>query len=1180
PPRGFKYWAFISYSHGDKKRGLWRDKTWGDWVINKLETYRTPLMLVGKTGREGPVPRRLFPIFRDREELPGAANLGDNINEALRNSLYLIVICSPRAAASRWVNEEVRYFKSLGREGKLLCLIVDGEPNAGDRPDSGQLECFPPAVRFHVEPDGQLTTQRTEPIAADARPQGDGLANAKLKMVAGLLGVDYDALRQRDRRRRRLRQFQWGILITVAIGLGLNWWLEPGIVELNFRPPSLPSGLQVRIDDRSHDIASNRPLITLPAGRHNFQIEAPDHESLSFMLDLDRRQKIDKLVELHHYQGILSAESTPAGSTIEINELRYGSPIPNLPLDTGAYNLQAWAGGCFEVQRQIKISRGQKTKADFWLEKGVQWLYSSPAIQSGLAILPDFKVKGKPVIAHNELDRIIFISTDDGSVITTIRTPAGNTRTFNQIDLGGNIGQVIVSGFDAETNGPNLMVIKAVNSPKVLWSWSGPVTDFERSDSLAIVALPNPEGVADLAVAGRDGHIYILDGQTGRQRGEIVFSNTPVRHPPSMTPWTNAGRTYLAGFSNPGDPSTLTAGPTDLVAAMVDLKNNKLLWQKNLGQGQNGIWAMLKKEGPLQLIQWDNQKWQLLDGATGTPHSGGSLPGSVFSGPLLMDMERNDQLNLVFQFTDPELPMRAVNSGDGSMIWQGPSQTSTRYQARGPNNSNLRAPNGELIVLLNNALAALDPRTGKVAWKVEGNPRGVMVGDWLGDGKGQIFVTMLNRGLLCVDGSGRILWTLRMDQDVEPWALLPPSYGVGRRDILIHRHAASIGLVHGPRFLWQANASGPLQATPVVATGDDGRPLLVELGPWGNDISLRGLNADTGSVRWSAQEQLTVNRGVALADIDGNGRPLIVAIGSKPPQPGTRLLVYRPSDGQLLRSPQVAVEGWLSCTPAVADFRGIGKSDVVFSTWDDRSIVLIDGQSGAVVWKQRTDGPNMGGVTAADLDGDGLSDVVATSFDGHVYANRGKDGKLLWKAPIQGGAWSTPTVTDLDGDRAPQVLVVSAVGRLYVLDGRTGQLRWSPDLTGGMKVAGRPVVIREKGQTIILAPLGSVGVVAFDWTGRREMWRSPEGFPVIASPVITNLAGNEKKQVVIGATTGDAWVLNLTDGKPQWHMKVGANLVEADPVVADLDGDHIPDLLITDHDFHLYAISGRTIGIY
>ncbi len=184
----YKYWAFISYSHSDEE--------WAGWLHKSLETYKVPKKLVGRETVAGALPRRVFPVFRDRDELPGASDLGGNIKQALSQSRYIVVICSPKAAISKWVNEEIKGFKSLGREDRVLCLIVDGEPNA--KPDSGQLECFPPAVRFRVNGDGELTETPTEPIAADARKGKDGKANAKLKLLSGILNVGFDELRQRE----------------------------------------------------------------------------------------------------------------------------------------------------------------------------------------------------------------------------------------------------------------------------------------------------------------------------------------------------------------------------------------------------------------------------------------------------------------------------------------------------------------------------------------------------------------------------------------------------------------------------------------------------------------------------------------------------------------------------------------------------------------------------------------------------------------------------------------------------------------------------------------------------------------------------------------------------------------------------------------------------------------------
>jgi tetratricopeptide (TPR) repeat protein len=206
-----KYRAFISYSH--------RDAAWASWLHRSLEHYRPPKSLIGTITAQGEVPKRLSPIFKDRDELPSATDLGVLINAALAGSAAQIIICSPNSAKSKWVNEEILAFKRLGREERILCIIVGGEPNASDLPGREDEECFPPALRFRLGADGNLSTVRTEPIAADARPGKDGKNNAKLKLISGLLGVGYDALRRREQQRRNARLFAFSCAAAAGMVL-------------------------------------------------------------------------------------------------------------------------------------------------------------------------------------------------------------------------------------------------------------------------------------------------------------------------------------------------------------------------------------------------------------------------------------------------------------------------------------------------------------------------------------------------------------------------------------------------------------------------------------------------------------------------------------------------------------------------------------------------------------------------------------------------------------------------------------------------------------------------------------------------------------------------------------------------------------------------------------------------
>jgi len=207
----FRYRAFISYSH--------QDKSWAAWLHKALETYAIPKRLVGQSTAAGVIPKRLAPIFRDRDELASATDLGRKVNEALAQSANLIVICSPRAATSRWVNEEVLAFKQIGRSESIFCLIADGEPNASSLPGREAEECFAHALRFKIDADGQLTDRPTEPIAADARPGKDGKTNAKLKLIAGMLDIGFDALKHRElqRRNRHMAALATLALIVMAV---------------------------------------------------------------------------------------------------------------------------------------------------------------------------------------------------------------------------------------------------------------------------------------------------------------------------------------------------------------------------------------------------------------------------------------------------------------------------------------------------------------------------------------------------------------------------------------------------------------------------------------------------------------------------------------------------------------------------------------------------------------------------------------------------------------------------------------------------------------------------------------------------------------------------------------------------------------------------------------------------
>ena len=213
-PAPFKYRAFLSYSHADTgtaKR-----------VHRRLEGFHIDQALVGRVTPTGPIPNALRPVFRDRQDFDAGASLREQTRAALDDSAALVLLASPHAARSNYVNEEVRLFKSRHPDRAVIPLVVEGDP------DGLEKGCFPPALRFAVTPEGTITDTPVDVLAADLREHGDGFELALAKVVARLIGLAPDDVyrrAERERRRQnRLRAAAGAVMLALAIAGGGFYW--------------------------------------------------------------------------------------------------------------------------------------------------------------------------------------------------------------------------------------------------------------------------------------------------------------------------------------------------------------------------------------------------------------------------------------------------------------------------------------------------------------------------------------------------------------------------------------------------------------------------------------------------------------------------------------------------------------------------------------------------------------------------------------------------------------------------------------------------------------------------------------------------------------------------------------------------------------------------------------------
>ncbi len=300
---GYRHFAFISYKRRDKTWMSWfqgffkmSDERYAEWLQNRIETYRLPSVICKS---RSDLPKRIRPLCcRDKTDLSGGV-LDVSIETKLRESKYLIVICSRKSAKSKWVGKEIAFFQKMGRWNQIIPFIVDGEPHS----TNPEQECFPDALLSPVH-GGSEKELHAISVKQDRKTK------AFVRAVAGMLDIKFDDLWNREWWRFVRNMVITGIVAMIFLSLfsfmGFSYW-DYNREKTNYFADyveefGVPKGIiaisedLVRQRHRSYEFISRRGLVR-NVRYIDSQKNPQDHTDSE---DVDRAA----IVELKYHEGV------------------------------------------------------------------------------------------------------------------------------------------------------------------------------------------------------------------------------------------------------------------------------------------------------------------------------------------------------------------------------------------------------------------------------------------------------------------------------------------------------------------------------------------------------------------------------------------------------------------------------------------------------------------------------------------------------------------------------------------------------------------------------------------------------------------------------------------------------------------------------------------------------------